>query len=142
MQNSRAKPGDGGSKHEGAADAVSTAPDAGIAASGRTDEGESGGGNYPNPHTDRTRPLPHGGQPRVKHYGGSGPASGDGKPSSNAPERPQGKDAPRPQRAPAPAADRAPHAVEAGGQRFVVVEESGVAAAEAAGAGQDTAREE
>lgn len=129
-------PVDGGGRRKGAADGVSGTPadGPGEGVSGRTAAGESGGSAYPNPHSGQTEPLPHGGQPRVKFYGGSGPASGDGKPSPNAPDRPQGEDAARPVPAPAPAAEREPHVVKAAHGSFAVVEESGVAAAEATGA--------
>lgn len=128
-------PADGGGQHKGERDGVSGVDGPGEAVSGRDHDGESGGGAYPNPHTGHTAPMPHGWQPRVKHYGGSGPASGDGKPSPNAPDRPPEADAER-TNPPPPVADRSPRAVAAGGRSFTVVEESGVAAAEASGAGE------
>jgi hypothetical protein len=85
MPDRKSMPADGDGRYKGAPDGVSGAPEdgAGVGISSRTDGGESGGGNYPNPHGGKNDPLPH--------------------------------------------------VVEAGGRSFAVVEESGVAAAEAAG---------
>jgi hypothetical protein len=80
----------GGDKSKGKPDGVSASPLHGANVQGRTDEGESGGGAYPNPHTGRKPKwggfLGHGGQTNIGYHG-SGQAGRDGAPSPNSTTR-------------------------------------------------------
>lgn len=130
MSDKKKMPVDGGGVQKGKPDGVSGTPAAGKPGQvhGRFSGGESAGGAYPNPYTDEssiTSSAPgHGGQSEIAYYGGSNPnATAGGGTLSKA------KSGPRIAATPV----RQAHEVEAGEQRFDVVEDSGVAAAEATG---------
>jgi hypothetical protein len=107
---------------------------------GRSAEGESGGGAYPNPHTGKTETnsgfMAHGGQTDIAYHGG-GQAGDDG---GNAPNGVAGSsgdtsEAGAEARATAPStdADRKAHDISSDGGTIKVVETSGTAEAEATG---------
>lgn len=151
-------PASGDAHRKGAPDGVSGIPGGGSTTGaddarnvhGRTEGGESGGTNYSNPQTGKRdvsgdggspgggdRPgfnegaSGHGGQTQIDYYG-SGQRGAGGAAAENAVADSDscGHDTAE---APAPAADRPPHQVTAQGRTFTVVEDSGVAAAEAGG---------
>ncbi len=130
MSDTKKMPADGGGIHKGKPDGVSGTPAAGKEGEvqGRFTGGESAGGAYPNRH-DGEGPkasgfLGHGGQTENAYYGGDNPNATTG--GGVLPE--EGSDS---EHAPAPV--REPHVMKAGQQTFEVVEDSGVAAAEATG---------
>jgi hypothetical protein len=123
----KSMPADGGGRRKGAPDGV-----AGEHVSGRSPAGESGGGAYHNAHSGQTDALPHGSQTQTRHYSGPGAAGADKGASSNAPNT--APDAVPEKPLPPPVADRPVRVVAADGGSFAVVEQSGVAAAEASGA--------
>jgi len=126
MNDKQKMPADGGGRNIGKPDGVSGAPDSGET-HGRVGGGESSGGAYPNPHTGKKRAnsgfMGHGGQSLIDYHGGDNPnaptgrADGDGEGRAGT----------------APSAERQPHEVSTGDRVFSIVEESGVAAAEATG---------
>ena len=135
-------PDGGGGPGKGKADGVSGPPDAGpdrapdgANVHGRSAAGESGGGAYDNPHTDKQPTsgsfMGHGGQSDIAYHGGGQAGEGGDAPnavtgsdSSNGEERGAAG-------SPAPQYDA--HPVEGGGRSFGVVETSGIAQAEATG---------
>ena len=142
-----AMPVSGNSRSKGKADGVSDAP--GDKASGeihgRSREGESGGGSYPNPHTGKAPTtntfMAHGGQTDIAYHGG-GQAGEDGGSAPNAVTGSNG-DSDGIESAAVPVPPRMERALSLGGHSVKVVEESGIAAAEATGKiGTDAAYEE
>ncbi len=144
MSDTKPMPASGDARRKGAPDGVSGTPGGGRAAGtgdagnvhGRSEGGESGGANYPNPQTGKDgssgeSASGHGGQTEMDYYG-SGQRGAGGAAAGNAVA---GSDDSRHNtaEAPAPAADRPPHQITALGRTFTVVEGSGIAAAEAAG---------
>ncbi|WP_419813740.1 hypothetical protein [Glacieibacterium sp.] len=129
-------PVDGDGVNKGAPDGVSGAPEKGPGEGvhGRAPPGETGGGAYPNPHTeesdDDAREKTHGGQTEMKYYG-SGQAGSDGSAAPNAAAGSNDPGHASEAKLPEPAVDRQPHTIHAQGRTFQVVEGSGVAAAEA-----------
>ena len=130
MSDKKKMPADGGGVRKGKPDGVSGTPEAGTPGQvhGRFSGGESAGGAYPNPHTGKSstdsRSPGHGGQSEIAYYGGSNPnATAGGGILSTA------KTEPRIAATPV----RQAHEVTAGKQKFDIVEDSGVAAAEATG---------
>jgi hypothetical protein len=129
-------PADGDGVNKGALDGVSGAPGhvPGAGVNGRADPGETGGGAYPNPHTgksdDDQGEMKHGGQSEMKYYGsGQAGAGGSAGPNSAAGSNdPAHADEAK---LAEPAVDRPAHTIHAQGRSFEVVEQSGVAAAEA-----------
>jgi len=114
----------GAGPNNAAGDGVSGAPSGGET-HGRVGGGESSGGAYPNPHTGKEPAdhgfMGHGGQTEIDYYGGNNPNSPSGMTDEEGGAR----------AAAAPSAERKPHAVAANGRAFDIVEDSGVAAAEA-----------
>jgi len=136
MSDKSKMPADGGGVRKGAPDGVSGTPgsDEEGQVHGRVGGGDSAGGAYPNPHSDpdssgedrsiSSALLGHAGQSEKSYYGGSNPnATTGGGTFSNS-----GSDT-RVEASP----DREPHSVDAAGQHVEVIEDSGVAAAEATG---------
>ena len=130
MTDLKKMPVDGGGVNKGKPDGVSGSPDSGKdgQVNGRSAGGESGGGAYPNPHSgkapDNSGFLGHGGQTEIAYHG---PSNANAPARSMDSEEPQsdveGKDAP----------EARPRPVRAEGQQFEVIEDNGVAAAEATG---------
>jgi hypothetical protein len=95
---------------------------------GRVSGGESSGGAYPNPHTGKESEASvspsHGGQTEIAYYGGNNPnATTEGRDSdidSNGGQL-------------ATPITREPHSLQVGQRTIEVVNDSGVAAAEASG---------
>jgi len=128
-------PVDGDDNRKGAPDGVSGVPgrEKGTGVNGRSASGETGGGAYPNPHDDTSgHSMDHGGQSEMKYYGG-GQAGGGGSAAPNSPAGSNEADADADGKLAPPAVEREPRTIHAGGRSFDVVEDSGVAAAEAAG---------
>ena len=130
MSDKKKMPADGDGVRKGQPDGVSGTPGAGKEGEvqGRFTGGESAGGNYPSPHDGKDPTssgfLAHGGQTENAYYGGDNPnATTGGGVLSEEETGSRG----------APAPVREPHDVKAGLQSFEVVEDSGVAAAEATG---------
>jgi hypothetical protein len=121
-------PADGAGTAKGKPDGISGSPDTGESgrSHGRSPGGESGGGAYPNPHSenDADRSSFSGGQTEKAYYGGDNPNATAGPPPNlSADEEREGADS---------AAGHA-HRLEIGGRTIEVTHESGVAAAEATG---------
>jgi hypothetical protein len=121
-------PADGGGVAKGKPDGVSGSPDSVERgrAHGRSSGGESGGGAYPNPHSDKgaTSSTFSGGQGEKAYYGGNNP-------NATTPRK-----APEKEELSAEDSDsnvRKSHSVQVGGRTIEVIEDSGVAAAEATG---------
>lgn len=148
-------PASGDAHSKGAPDGVSGTPTEGDGRSvhGRTEGGESGGANYLNPHTGKagasgqggtTSPgsghgsgfgdgaSGHGGQTQIDYYG-SGQRGAGGAAAQNAVAGSDSSDHNGESKPPPPHAERPSHQVTAQGRTFSVVEDSGIAAAEAAG---------
>jgi hypothetical protein len=132
MSDKKTMPVSGGGAAKGRPDGVSGSPESGEIGRthGRTSGGESGGGAYPNPHANSRKTSSSGGdftggQAEQAYYGGDNP---------NATTRPQNV---RLEEAGADQDSRThvqeAHTVQAGGRTIDVIEESGVAAAEATG---------
>jgi hypothetical protein len=119
-------PADGGGVAKGKPDGVSGSPDTGDMGRvhGRSPGGESGGGAYPNPHSDKDSPDStfSGGQGDKAYYGGDNPNATT--PGSALEEEPNSQGDPT---------VRKPHSVKVGGRTIEVIEDSGTAAAEATG---------
>ena len=130
MADKKKMPVTGGGAGKGKPDGASGSPATGEEgrAHGRSAGGESGGGAYPNPHSgkepDNEGFLSHGGQTEMSYHGGNNPNATAG------PQEPAGEQAGS-QAAAAP--ERKPHTIQAGQRTIDVVEESGIAAAEASG---------
>ena len=120
-------PADGGGVAKGKPDGVSGTPDTGERGrvQGRSPGGESGGGAYPNPHSDERSSDSTfcGAQGDKAYYGGDNPNAPNPRNSDG-----EGRDA---EAAESPV--RESHPVDTSGQTIEVVENSGVAAAEATG---------
>ena len=132
-----AMPLNGNPRSKGKADGVSGVP-GGMASGeihGRSPGGESGGGSYPNPHTGKTPTtntfMAHGGQTDIAYHGG-GQAGEDGGSAPNAVTGSNG-DSSGIESAAVPVPPRMEPERFLGGHSIKVVEESGVAAAEATG---------
>lgn len=123
-------PASGGGRAKGAPDGVNGSPAKAAKGDvqGRFSGGESGGGAYPNPHTGKEPAsdgfFGHGGQSEMAYHGASNP---------NSPTEPKDSHAEVPALEGVAPPARATHQVRAGGQRFEVIEEGGVAAAETTG---------
>jgi hypothetical protein len=134
MSDKTPMPADGDGIDKGAPDGVSGAPNQGPGEGvhGRAPPGETGGGAYPNPHTDKDEAgeKTHGGQTEMKYYG-SGQAGSDGSAGPNSVAGSNDPDHANEAKLPEPAVERTPHTIHAQGRTFDVVEDSGVAAAEA-----------
>jgi hypothetical protein len=121
-------PADGGGVAKGKPDGVSGAPETGDRGrvQGRSPGGESGGGAYPNPYSDEGSNVStfSGGQAEKGYYGGENP---------NATTPRDALDEDQSDSEGADSARREAHPVEAGGRTIEVIEDSGVAAAEATG---------
>ncbi len=157
MSDTTPMPASGNPHSKGAPDGVSGTPTEGDGRGvhGRTEGGESGGANYLNPQTGKAGPsgnsssagekpgsgngsgfsegaTGHGGQTQIDYYGsgqrGAGGAAGQNAVAGSNSSAHDGET-----KTPAPAAERPPHQVTAQGRTFSVVEDSGVAAAEAVG---------
>ncbi len=134
-------PASGNPDSKGAADGVSGAPgnDAGNSdgreVHGRSKDGESGGGAYPNPHSGKTPEntgfMSHGGQTDVAYHG-SGQAGDDG---GSAPNGVAGSGATRDtgESTTAPVVEHKAHSIATERGSIDVVETSGVAEVEATG---------
>jgi len=120
-------PADGAGIAKGMPDGVSGSPDSGERgrSHGRSSGGESGGGAYPNPHMDNDGDSAKfsGGQGDKAYYGGANPNA-----TTESPGFLEGQEG-----EPASAAASGAHPVDLGGRTIEVIEESGVAAAEATG---------
>ena len=120
-------PANGGGVAKGKPDGVSGSPDTGESGRvhGRSPGGESGGGAYPNPHSAEgpTNSSFTGGQAEKAYYGGDNP---------NATTKPRKSFEGDSAIAPEPPVREA-HKIQAGGRTIDVIEDSGVAAAEATG---------
>lgn len=128
MSDRKKMPVSGGGPAKGQPDGVSASPETGKAGNvhGRSGGGESAGGAYPSPHGGSSSPggFPeHGGQSEHAYYGGGNPNA------TTAGSRPDGSANAEGNAAPV----REPRSVTAGAQSFEVVEDSGVATAEASG---------
>lgn len=129
MTDKKKMPAPGGGPATGKPDGVSGSPDPGDTGQvhGRSLGGESGGGPYPNPYSDKGSDDQDlsGRDSQTAYYGGDNP---------NATAKP-----PNPLEADERSAQGArpvvqePHEVEADGRTFEVIEDSGVAAAVASG---------
>jgi hypothetical protein len=121
-------PANGAGIAKGQPDGVSGSPDDGELgrSHGRSAGGESGGGAYPNPHLDKdaSRSSFSGGQTEKAYYGGNNPNATTGPPANLL----AGQDS-----QPSGSSVAGAHPVEVGGRLIEVIEESGVAAAEATG---------
>lgn len=138
MSDRKPMPADGGDGMKGAPDGVNTDP------SGRSEQGESGGGSYPNGrdgNDDRSGGFPkHGGQSNIGYHGG-GQAGQDGSANPNAAAQgdddfsDQGETGPKPgPRGPNQDDDGSRVRTEVMQGRTIKVEDtSGIAAAEASG---------
>lgn len=135
MPDEKTMPADGGGVRKGEPDGVSGTPGSGEEGRvhGRVGGGESGGGAYPNPHgpevsgdkpSDNSGLLGHAGQSEKSYYGGSNPNATTGGGALD-----DAQDGGRVD----PSPERTSHEVEADGQHIDVIEDSGVAAAEATG---------
>ena len=128
MTDKKKMPADGGGVAKGKPDGVSGSPDTGEMGrvQGRSAGGESGGGSYPNPYSDKgaTSSTFSGGQGEKAYYGGDNPNATTPR---NAPEEEElsAEDS--------DSTVRKAHSVQAGGRSIEVSEDSGVAAAEATG---------
>ena len=130
MADKKKMPVSGGGPGKGKLDGVSGSPATGEPGqvNGRLAGGESGGGAYPNPHDGKASSAPgfmgHGGQSEIAYHGAENPnattTSGDSRAQQSGVE---GTGSPA----------RKPHSVQAGGRVIDVIEDSGVAAAEATG---------
>lgn len=150
MDDRKPMPADGGDRLKGAPDGVNIDNP-----SGRSEQGESGGGSYPNGRDDRNGQgsRSHGGQSNIGYHGG-GQAGGDGAANVNAAARGdddfsgQGEQGPKPgPQGPDQDDDGSRiRTVTALGRTVAVQDMSGIAAAEAAGTtgieGQRAADEE
>ena len=120
-------PANGAGIAKGQPDGVSGSPDTGELgrSHGRSAGGDSGGGAYPNPHTgnEAGHASFSGGQGEKAYYGGANPNA-----TSGPPDLLEGDE-----REPESATASAAHPVEVGGRTIPVIEESGVATAEATG---------
>jgi hypothetical protein len=122
-------PANGGGAAKGKPDGVSGSPDTGETGQihGRSGGGESGGGAYPNPYSGKgsadTGSSDLGAQ--NAYFGGDNPNATTKPQNSLEKEEPAAEESD-------PSLGEA-HRVEAGGRTFEVIEESGVAAAIAAG---------
>jgi len=116
-------PADGAGRNIGRPDGVTEAPDGGET-HGRVGGGESSGGAYPNPHTGKkptgSGGMGHGGQTIIDYHGGANPNATTGKPTANGDAT-----------LAAPSANVEPRHLAVSGNPIVVLEEDGVAAAEA-----------
>lgn len=139
MDDRKPMPAAGGDGHKGAPDGVNIDNP-----SGRGDQGESGGGSYPNgrdgaDHDDGGFPK-HGGQSHIGYHGG-GQAGREGNATPNAATRgdddfsDQGETGPKPGPQGPEQGDAGSHVrTEVIGDRTIAIEDtSGVAAAEASG---------
>ena len=128
----------GGGPATGKPDGVSGSPDPGATGQvhGRSLGGESGGGPYPNPYSDKESDDPgaSGRDPQKAYYGGDNPNATANPPNPLDADKHSAQGA-RP-------AVQEPHEVEADGRTFEVLEESGVAAAVATGKVGTEARDE
>ena len=134
MSDKKKMPANGGGVAKGKPDGVSGSPDTGEMGRvhGRATGGESGGGAYPNPHSqagntnsDSSGEDFSGGQAEKAYYGGDNP---------NATTKPRNAhliEADAAQVSGTPV--REAHPVTAGGRTIEVIEDNGVAAAEATG---------
>ena len=134
MSDKKKMPVSGGGVAKGQPDGVSGSPDSGEMGRvhGRAPGGESGGGAYPNPHAQagKTNSDPagggfSGGQAEKAYYGGDNPNATTEPRSSQLVEADADKDSGMPV--------RDAHPVQAGGRTIEVIEDNGVAAAEATG---------
>jgi hypothetical protein len=129
MTDKKVMPANGGGVAKGKPDGVSGSPDTGEMGrvQGRSFGGESGGGAYPNPHSgkDPTRSSFSGGQGEKAYFGGDNP-NATTKPRNLNDEEVQSTE-----KTDEPV--RKAHPVRAGGRTIEVIEDSGVAAAEATG---------
>jgi len=121
-------PANGDGVAKGKPDGVSGSPDTGERGRvhGRSPGGESGGSAYPNPHSVNGPASPSfsGGQAEKAYYGGDNP-NATAKPGMS----PEGGRGAMASETPV----RVAHPVQAGGRTIEVIEDSGVAAAQATG---------
>lgn len=129
-------PANGGGRRKGAPDGVAASPggDPNSGVHGRTGDGESGGGAYPNPHTGKTPPTGgfSGGQTDNAYYGG-GQAGEQGGDAPNAATGSDNSNGVEKGAATSIAPTYAPRPVHSQGESFEVEETDGVAKAEASG---------
>jgi hypothetical protein len=134
MSDKKKMPANGGGVAKGKPDGVSGSPDTGEMGRvhGRTSGGESGGSAYPNPHSHVGKTHPDsaggdfsGGQAEKAYYGDDNPDATTKPRNSHLVEA----DADQDSRTPV----RDAHPVQAGGRTIEVIEDNGVAAAEATG---------
>ena len=129
MTDKKEMPANGGGVAKGKPDGVSGSPDTGEMGRvhGRSSGGESGGGSYPNPHSgkDPTRSSFSGGQGEKAYFGGDNP-NATTKPRNLNEEEVQSTEV-------TDEPVRKAHPVLGGGRTIEVIEDSGVAAAEATG---------
>jgi hypothetical protein len=130
MSDKKPMPVPGGGSGKGKPDGVSGTPGSGEMGRthGRVSGGESSGGAYPNPHTGKeaegSGSQSHGGQTEIAYYGGDNPnATTEGRGSGVDSEGGRM----------ATSVEREPHSLEVGERTVEVVNDSGVAAAEATG---------
>lgn len=130
MPDTKKMPADGGGIHKGEPDGVSGMPEAGEEGqvNGRVGGGESAGGAYPNPHSGKPPQgaglLGIGGQSDKAYYGGENPNA-----TAGGETLPEGRDGEQSKIVPA----RKAHRVQTRQQGIDVIEDDGVAAAEATG---------
>lgn len=131
MTDKKEMPVSGGGPGKGKPDGVSGSPVTGEMGRvhGRSSGGESSGGAYPNPHSGKGSTNSgfsgHGGQTENAYYGGDNPNATTKPRNSHEEKEPSSKGSGPPL--------RKAHPVHAGGQTIEVIEDSGVAAAEATG---------
>lgn len=122
-------PGNGGGVAKGKPDGVSGSPDTGEMGRvhGRSSGGESGGGAYPNPHSGKgpTSSSFSGGPAEKAYYGGDNPNATTKTRNSHEELEPSVESSDM--------AVRESHSVRVGDRTIEVVEDGGVAAAEATG---------
>ena len=130
MTDKKEMPADGGGAAKGKPDGVSGSPDTGEMGRvhGRLSGGESGGGAYPNPHSGKGSTNAdfsgHAGQAENTYYGGENP-------NATTKQRKSHEEEERSAEGSAPV--REAHPIQVGGRTIEVIEDSGVAAAEATG---------
>lgn len=130
MTDKKPMPVPGGGPGKGKPDGVSGTPgsDEMGRVHGRVSGGESRGGAYPNPHTGKEsgggERRSHGGQTKIAYHGGENP---------NATTKGSDPDGGSPGGRLSTPVVREPHSVEVGARSIEVVNDSGIAAAEATG---------
>ena len=129
MTDKKEMPANGGGVAKGTPDGVSGSPDTGEMGRvhGRSSGGESGGGAYPNPHSGKspTKSNFSGGRGEQAYYGGDNPNATTKPRNSSEEEVQSAEDTGEPV--------RKAHPARAVGRTIEVIENSGVAMAEATG---------